>query len=115
MFYTILKIAISGILIVLISEISQRSSFIGGILASVPCLSIIAFIWLWKDTQSKEKVAALSGSIFWMVIPSLTFFISFPILLKKYDFAPALLASLFIMLGFYYLMIFVLSKFGISL
>jgi uncharacterized membrane protein (GlpM family) len=115
MWYTILKFIISGSLIVVISEVSRRSSFIGAILASVPCLSIIAFIWLWRDTGSKEKVAELSGSIFWMVIPSLSLFISLPLLLKKLDFTPALIVSLFIMLGFYYMMIFLLSKFGISL
>ncbi len=115
MWYTILKFIISGSLIVVISEVSRRSSFIGAILASVPCLSIIAFIWLWRDTGSKEKIAELSGSIFWMVIPSLSLFISLPLLLKKLDFAPALVVSLIIMLGFYYMMIFLLSKFGIIL
>lgn len=115
MWYTALKFIISGSLIVVISEVSRRSSFIGAILASVPCISIIAFIWLWRDTGSKEKIAELSGSIFWMVIPSLSLFISLPLLLKKLDFAPALVVSLLIMLGFYYMMIFFLSKFGISL
>jgi len=115
MYQIFVKVIVSGVLIALISEVSRRSSFVGGILASVPCISIIAFIWLWKDTQSKAKVAELSSSIFWMVIPSLTCFITFPLLLKKLDFAPAMTYSLLIMLAFYYLMILILSKFGISL
>ena len=113
--YFILKIIISGLLIAVISEVSRRSTFVGGILASVPCISILAFIWLWKDTHSKEKIAELSNSIFWLVIPSLSLFISFPLLLKKLDFTPALIISLLITTGFYYVMILILSKFGISL
>ena len=46
MIYTILKVAISAALIVGISEIAKRSSFLGGLLASLPLTSLLAFIWL---------------------------------------------------------------------
>ena len=87
----------------------------GGVLASLPLTSILAFIWLYVDTQDKEKVIALSNSVFWLVVPSLSFFILFPILLKKMDFGVSMALSLGIMLAFYYGMVFVLSKVGITL
>jgi len=115
MIYYIIKIVISATLIVAISEISKKSSLIGGILASVPLVSVLGMIWLYIDTQSAEKVSQFATSVFWLVIPSLSLFIVLPILLKKMSFYYALPISIVVMIVFYYLMIFVLGKFGIEL
>ena len=85
MTYTILKFAISAALIVAISEISRRSSFLGGLFASLPMVSLLAMIWLYRDTRDTQKVAALSTSIFWLVLPSLALFLALPALLKRGD------------------------------
>jgi len=71
----IIKIILSAILIVAISELAKRSSFMGAILASLPMTSILAFVFLYYETQDSEKVSALSTDIFWLVIPSLTLFL----------------------------------------
>jgi len=114
MLYYILKVAISAILIVVISEVSKRYSITGGILASLPIVSVLAIIWLHIDTGSVEKVSKLSTSIFWMVLPSLSLFIMLPLLLKnRVPFYGALIISSIIMVVFYYLMILILKKFGI--
>ncbi len=115
MWYYIIKVLISSVLIVAISEISKRSSFWGGILASVPLVSVLAFIWLYIDTKSVEKISQLSYSVFWLVIPSLSLFITLPLLLKKVDFPIAMFLSILIMIGCYYLMVFALGKFGIKI
>ena len=91
MIYIILKVSISAALIVGISEISKRSSFLGGLLASLPLTSLLAFVWLYRDTRDTAKIAALSTSIFWLVLPSLILYIALPLLLKKgVAFYPAL-------------------------
>ena len=114
MLYFVFKIALSAIVIAVISEISKRYSLTGGILASLPIVSVLAIIWLYVDTGSAEKVSKLSTSIFWMVLPSLTLFIMLPLLLKnKVPFYGALIISSIIMVVFYYLMILILKKFGI--
>lgn len=59
MAYTILKFAISAALIVAVAEISKRSSLTGGLLASLPLVSLLAMIWLYHDTRDTQKVAAL--------------------------------------------------------
>jgi hypothetical protein len=112
----IIKVALSAILIVAVSEASKKSSLIGGILASVPLLSVLALIWLYIDTKDTQKISQLSTSVFWLVIPSLSLFLVLPILLKmKVDFYLALSISIIIMILFYYVMIFILGKFGIHL
>lgn len=116
MIYYIIKILVSAILITLISEIAKRSSFWGGVLASVPVVSVLAFIWLYIDTKSTAKIISLSYSIFWLVIPSLTLFLILPQLLKAgLDFFAALFISIIAMIIFYYLMIFILDRFGIKI
>ena len=115
MFYYVIKVLISAGLIVAISEISKRNTIIGGILASVPLISVISIIWLYMETKDVERISQFSTSVFWLVIPSLSLFVVLPLLLRaKIDFYLSLLISIAVMVLLYYLMIFVLSKFGIK-
>lgn len=112
----VIKVALSVVLIIIVSETSKKSSLVGGIFASIPLLSVLAMICLYIDTKDIQKISQLSNSIFWLVIPSLSFFVALPILLKmKIDFYLALLISLVIMVTLYYLMIVILGKFGIHI
>ncbi len=79
----LIKIFISALVIVAAVEIGKRSSILGALIASLPLTSLIAFIWLYQDTQSTEKVAELSMGIFWMIQPSFVFLLSLPFLLRK--------------------------------
>lgn len=116
MWQYIFKVIISAILIVAVSEFSKKSSLVGGILASIPLTSVIAIIWLYAETKDVQKISNLSLSIFWLVIPSLSLFLILPALIKmKIAFYFALPISIAIMVLFYYLMIFILSKFNINL
>lgn len=82
MLYYTLKVALSAVLIVAISELAKRSSLLGALLASLPITSLLAFIWLYRETQSVTKVAELSSGIFWLVLPSLVLFLLLPWLLR---------------------------------
>ncbi|MDD2228877.1 MAG: DUF3147 family protein [Candidatus Cloacimonetes bacterium] len=111
----IIKTIVTLFIIVTVSEIAKKSSLIGGILVSLPLVSILAMMWLWIDTKSKLKVSELSTTIFWLVIPSLVLFISLPMLLKKLDFGWAMTLSCSLTIVAYYLMISVLGVFNIRL
>ncbi len=114
--YYALKIAVTTVLIVLISEIAKRSSLFGGILASVPLVSVIAIIWLYVDTRDVDKISALSTSIFWLVLPSLLLFITLPLLLKQgINFYLSISISIGITALGYWVMISVLNYFGVKL
>jgi hypothetical protein len=116
MSYYLVKIVVTTLLIVLISEIAKRSTLIGSILASVPLVSVLAMLWLYVDTGDTRRIAELSSSIFWLVIPSLTLFVSLPLLLKKgVAFYPSMALSIALTVVTYYLMITALGKFGIKL
>ncbi len=113
MIYYIIKLAITAILIVLISEISKRSSLVGGILASIPIVSVLALTWLYIDTNDTEKISDLSINIFWFVIPSLALFISLPILLRKgINYYISILISIILTVVCYYIALILLNKFG---
>ncbi len=102
--YYALKVLISAALIVLIGEISKRSTLLGAVLASVPLVSFIAILWMYHETKDTAKIAALSKDIFWLVLPSLLFFILFPALLKRsINFYLAFAFSTLLMVGGYFL------------
>ena len=114
--YYILKIAITTILIIAISEISKRNSFIGAVLASIPLVSVLAMFWLYIDTGDATKVSNLSSSIFWLVLPSLALFLTLPILLKfELHFYWAIAISIGLTSLCYLLMLAVLNYFEVKL
>ena len=84
MLQTLIKLLISSGIIVLVSEIAKKNTYLGGLIASIPLISVLAIVWLYVDTKDVENVSALSTSIFWLVIPSLALFIALPILHSQY-------------------------------
>ncbi|MDA3886985.1 MAG: DUF3147 family protein [Candidatus Delongbacteria bacterium] len=111
--YYALKVIISAALIVIISEISKKYQLIGAILASIPLISVMAIIWMYFETKDIESIQTFSKSVFWLVLPSLSFFIIFPLMLKyNLNFWVSFLSSTAIMVVLYYLLTLVLKKFG---
>jgi len=116
MIYYITKLVITAVLIVVISEIARRSSFMGAILASIPLISVLAMIWLYIDTNDAMKVSVLATSVFWLVIPSLALFVSLPLLLKNgINFYLSMGISIAVTIVCYFLMIAALDHYGIKL
>lgn len=115
MFYFI-KVVISAIMIVVISEVSKKYPGLGGLIASLPLLSVLGMIWLWLDTHDTELLAAHSFSTFWFVIPSLPMFLVLPVLLRwDVPFFVALGLVCLLTMAAYLLTIFVLQQFQIPL
>jgi len=114
--YYIFKISITAALIVLISEVAKRSSFIGAILASIPLVSVLAMVWLYIDTKDVTKISSLSIGVFWLVIPSLALFLALPLLLKQgLNFYLSISISIGLTAGCYWIMVFTLDHFGVKL
>jgi hypothetical protein len=90
----VIKLAISASLVVLISEVSKRSSLVGAVLASVPIVSVLAMIWLYQDTHDVAQVASLARGVLWLVLPSLALFAVLPaMLVRGYGFYLSLTTS----------------------
>lgn len=116
MAYYTLKIVVTTVLVVVISEVAKRSSLSGAILASIPLISVLAMVWLFIDTKDVGKISTLSTSIFWLVLPSLSLFISLPILLKQgIHFYISISLSVLITVLCYWIMISLLQHFGVKL
>ncbi|NCN43973.1 MAG: hypothetical protein COZ36_10320 [Piscirickettsiaceae bacterium CG_4_10_14_3_um_filter_44_349] len=116
MSYYLIKIAVTTLLVVAISEIAKRSSLIGAILASVPLVSVLAMIWLYIDTKDVEKVTALASSVFWLVLPSLALFLVLPPLLKMgLNFYLSLGVSVAVTVVCYFVMVSVLNQYDVKL
>lgn len=110
-----IKVVVTAILVVAISEVAKRSSLLGALLASIPLTSVLAMIWLYADTGDTAKVADLAANIFWLVLPSLALFIALPVLLRAgWGFTPSLAIACAITVACYFLMLAVLKRFGIA-
>ena len=83
MLYLAIKAAISGIIVAAVSEIARRYPGWGGLVASLPLTSLLAMLWLWRDSGDVERVAALSASTIWFIVPSIPLFIALPLLLRS--------------------------------
>ena len=81
-FHYFIKVFISSAIIVLVSEIAKRDNLLGGLVASVPIVSVLSMIWLYIDTNDIDKVKALANGILWMIFPSMSLFIVLPILIN---------------------------------
>ncbi len=81
--YLFFKFGLSAAALVAVSEIAKRSSLWAALVASLPLTSLLAFVWLYIDTKDTQKIAALSGDIFWLVIPSLALFPMLALLLSS--------------------------------
>jgi len=78
-----LKVVITALVVVAVSETAKRSSLVAALIASLPLTSVLAFVWLYLDTHDSAQVAALSSDILWLVLPSLVLFVVLPALLRQ--------------------------------
>ena len=82
MLYLFVKALISGLIVAAASEVARRWPGIGGLIVSLPLVSLLAFLWLWRDTGDVERVAQLSVSAFWFFLPSMPMFVALPLMLR---------------------------------
>lgn len=113
-----LKVFITAVLIVIISEVSKRTGYLGGLIASLPLVSYLSLIWLYVEGEDKTKTTEIisqhSISVFWFVLPTLPFFVILPLLLKHMHFAAAMAVSTATMFACYAGTMWALSQFGIK-
>ena len=102
MVYLIIKTLLTAVIIVAISEIGKRYTTFAALLAALPLTSLLAMIWLYVDTKDSGSIADLSIAIFWLVLPTLLFFLILPWLLRhQYNFWLSLGISCTVTIIFY--------------
>lgn len=116
MFYLAVKALISGILIAAASEVAKRFPGFGALIASLPLVSVLGMIWLWRDKPDAENMAAHAGATFWYVIPSLPMFLLIPALLRSgLSFWLALTLGCILTIVLYSAMTLLAPRFGLRL
>ena len=116
MLYYAIKLVVSGLIVLAVSELARRQPGVAALVASLPLTSVLAFIWMRLDGSSNAAIADLSGQIFWLVIPSLLLFVAFVFLLRHgVDFWLGLAISAGLTVVAYLALLPVLRKFGVQL
>lgn len=115
MSWIITKYFITAGVVVAVSEFAKRSDRLGGLIASLPLITVLTLIWLYVEKQPEEKIANHAWYTFWYVVPTLPMFLVFPWLLPRIGFWPTLLASVLITIASFWLFALVVKRFGIEL
>ena len=116
MLYLITKAALSGVIIMVVSEVAQRRPALGALIVSLPLVSILSILWLWRDTGDTVRIAAHAEATFWLVLPTLPMFLVLPALLNHgLGFYASLAISIVVMALCYAAAVPVLARFGITI
>ena len=114
MLYLLFKAAVSGLIVAVVSETARRSPGLGALIVSLPLVSILGMIWLWRDTSDPQRLAAHAGATFWYVLPSLPMFLLMPALLRRgVGFWPALGAGCLLTVALYGAMVVLGPRLGL--
>jgi hypothetical protein len=113
--WLVTKYLITAAVVVLVSEVAKRSDRLGGLLAALPLVTVLALIWLYVERQPQVKIANHAWYTFWYVVPTLPMFLVFPLLLPRLGFWLTLLASIGITVLCFGLFALVVRQFGIQL
>lgn len=116
MLYFVIKTALSGVIVAIVSEIARRSPGFGALVASLPLVSVLGMIWLWHDTHDPARMSAHVGATLWYVLPSLPMFVLMPALIRHgIGFWPALAAGCTLTIALYGLVTLAARRLGIQL
>lgn len=110
-----LKYGITALMVVVISEIAKRSDKLGGLIASLPLVTLLTLIWLYVEKQPTEKIANHAYYTFWYVLPTLPMFLLFPYLLPKVGFWADLVMCVAVTVVIFWVFAKMLANFGIQL
>lgn len=111
-----IRALLSGLLIALASTIARRQPAVGALIVSLPLVSILSMIWLWRDLPDPENMARHVQSTFWYILPTMPMFLLIPWLLRRgADFWPTLAAGCLLTVSLYALTVFAARRMGLEL
>ena len=112
----VFKTIVSALLIALVSSVAKRYPGVGGLIASLPLVSVLGMIWLWLEKPDAANMADHVESTFWYVLPSLPMFLVIPAMLhRSVPFWPSLAIGCALTVALYALMLWAAPRFGLRL
>ncbi|MDA8823196.1 DUF3147 family protein [Opitutales bacterium] len=116
MAWYIIKIVLTAVVIVVVSEISKRLPLLGSLIASLPLISVLGMIWIYQETKDNQKLISHAEGTFWYVLPSLPMFLVMPWMMKKgISFYLSLGVGILLTVILYVIMTKLLSRFGLNI
>lgn len=116
MLYLAIKAAISGVIIAVVSEVAKRYPVLGAMIASLPLVSVLGMVWLWRDKPDALNMADHAQATFWYVLPSLPMFLLIPWMLRRgMTFWSALACGCVLTLALYAVMTWLAPRIGLRL
>ncbi|HEY8991978.1 MAG TPA: DUF3147 family protein [Luteolibacter sp.] len=110
------KLFLSAAIIVLVTKIQLVNDRLSALLIALPFTSLVAMVWMQEEKQSAERIANHAEGTFWFVLPTLPMFLILPWMLRHgWGFWTALLANCALTVGFFWLTVVVLRRFGVDL
>jgi hypothetical protein len=112
----ITRALLSGLIIALIALIGRKAPAAAALVASLPLISILGMVWLWRDTGDNSLLANHAEATFWYVLPSLPMFLLIPWMLRSgYSFWLALGGGIVMTFLLYLATIGIAARFGVRL
>ena len=116
MWWLAVKALVSGIIVAAVSEIAKRYPGLGGLIASLPLVSVLGMLWLWNEKPDAANMASHAEATFWFVLPSLPMFIAIPVMLRSgFNFYVALALGCALTIVLYLAMLALGPRLGIRL
>jgi hypothetical protein len=112
----LVKLLLSAAIIVIVNKVQLFNDRLSALLIALPLTSLVAMIWMQQAGQSPQRLANHAEGTFWFVLPTLPMFLILPWMLRNgWGFWAALAANCLLTVGFFWLTVFVLRRFGIDL
>ena len=113
---TVVKLVVTAVLIVVISEIVKRTDRVGALIAALPVTTLLVLFWLHVEKQPTAKLATHAYYTFWYVLPTLPMFLLLPWLLNQgVGFWLSMGASCLLTVGCFVLTAWIGKFFGVDL
>ena len=97
----ILKIIISSLMIILITEIAKKHSMLGGLIAVLPVNILLSLIWLYIEKKDIMLLGSFTHYAFWGIFPTMLFLISVTYMFNKHNpFVPTIFVGLLLLVVF---------------
>ena len=98
MLFIFIKILVTAIILVLVSEIAKINDRIGGLIAAMPLTTFLILFWMNYENISENKISAHINYTLFYLVATIPMFLVFPYCLNKFGFWNAIFISIFITL-----------------
>ena len=86
MVFYLLKLVITGVIIVIITEIAKVNIKLAAVMTAMPLVTILSLLWMYYEGATNEKIGFYVINTLIYIIPTIPMFIFFPYLLSKTNF-----------------------------